>query len=128
MKFKKILSSFLAFAVVFGAVSFAPFGNNGSFLNSAIVAEAKTENSSPILYSVNSYDLSNRHEHTYTCAVTRQPTCSAPGIKTYTCKTCGDEWTESISKLAHIQNSEIRRENIKLYSGWSKAKAVRTKK
>ena len=110
MKFKKILSSFLAFAVAFGAVSFAPLGNNGSFLNSAIVAEAKTENSSPILYSVNSYDLSNRHEHTYTCAVTRQPTCSAPGIKTYTCKTCGDEWTESISKLAHIQNIEIRRQ------------------
>ena len=45
MKFKKILSSFLAFAVDFGAVSFAPFGNNGSFLNSAIVAEAKTGNS-----------------------------------------------------------------------------------
>ena len=42
MKFKKILSLFLAFAVAFGAVSFAPFGNNGSFLNSAIVAEAKT--------------------------------------------------------------------------------------
>jgi len=30
MNFKKILSSFLAFAVAFGAVSFAPFGNNGS--------------------------------------------------------------------------------------------------
>ena len=42
MKFKKILSLFLVFAVAFGAVSFAPFGNNGSFLNSAIVAEAKT--------------------------------------------------------------------------------------
>lgn len=31
--------------MAFGAVSFAPFGNNGSFLNSAIVAEAKTGNS-----------------------------------------------------------------------------------
>lgn len=31
MKFKKILSSFLAFAVAFGAVSFAPFGKNGKF-------------------------------------------------------------------------------------------------
>lgn len=30
MKFKKILSSFLAFAVAFAAVSFAPFENNGS--------------------------------------------------------------------------------------------------
>ena len=30
IKFKKILSSFLAFAVAFRAVSFAPFGNNGS--------------------------------------------------------------------------------------------------
>lgn len=66
-----------------------------------------SENSAPILYSVNPYDLSNRHEHTYTCAVTRQPTCSASGIKTYTCKNCGDEWTESISKLAHTYKQSL---------------------
>ena len=66
-----------------------------------------SENSAPILYSVNPYDLSNRHKHNYTCAVTRQPTCSASGIKTYTCTTCGDEWTESISKLAHTYKQSL---------------------
>lgn len=66
-----------------------------------------TENSAPVLYSVNPYDLSNRHKHNYTCAVTRQPTCSASGIKTYTCTTCGDEWTESISKLAHTYKQSL---------------------
>ena len=66
-----------------------------------------TENSAPVLYSVNPYDLSNRHKHNYTCAVTRQPTCSALGIKTYTCTTCGDEWTESISKLAHTYKQSL---------------------
>ena len=66
-----------------------------------------TENSAPVLYSVNPYDLSNRHKHNYTFAVTRQPTCSASGIKTYTCTTCGDEWTESISKLAHTYKQSL---------------------
>ena len=66
-----------------------------------------TENSAPVLYSVNPYDLSNRHKHNYTCAVTRQPTCSASGIKTYTCTTCGDEWTESISKLEHTYKQTV---------------------
>lgn len=66
-----------------------------------------SENSAPVLYSVNPYDLSNRHKHNYTCAVTRQPTCSASGIKTYTCTTCGDEWTESISKLAHTYKQSL---------------------
>jgi len=71
-----------------------------------------TENSAPVLYSVNPYDLSNRHKHNYTCAVTRQPTCSASGIKTYTCTTCGDEWTESISKLAHTYKQTVTSASI----------------
>ncbi len=66
-----------------------------------------TENSAPILYSVNPYDLSKRHEHTYTSAVTREPTCSASGIKTYTCTSCGAEWTEAISKLSHTYKQSV---------------------
>ena len=60
-----------------------------------------SDNSSPKLYSINPYDLTKRHEHTYTSAVTKQPTCTATGVRTYTCTTCGATKTETINKLAH---------------------------
>lgn len=40
------------------------------------------------------------HTHSYTAKVTKEATCSANGIRTYTCS-CGDIYTESISKTAH---------------------------
>ena len=60
-----------------------------------------SDNSSPKLYSINPYDLTKRHEHTYTSVVTKQPTCKATGVRTYTCTTCGAKKTETIKKLAH---------------------------
>ena len=60
-----------------------------------------SNNSSPKLYSINPYDLTKRHEHTYTSVVTKQPTCKATGVRTYTCTTCGAKKTETINKLAH---------------------------
>lgn len=66
-----------------------------------------SENSIPILYSINPYDLAKRHEHTYVSTVTKQPTCSASGIRTYICTTCGDEWNEAISKLAHSYKQTV---------------------
>ncbi len=60
-----------------------------------------SDNSAPTLYSINPYDLTKRHEHTYTSVVTKQPTCTATGTRTYTCTTCGATKTETISKLAH---------------------------
>ena len=60
-----------------------------------------SDNSSPKLYSINPYDLTKRHEHTYTSVVTKQPTCTATGVRTYTCTTCGAKKTETIKKLAH---------------------------
>ena len=60
-----------------------------------------SDNSSPKLYSINPYDLTKRHEHTYTSVVTKQPTCTATGVRTYTCTTCGAKKTETINKLAH---------------------------
>ena len=35
------------------------------------------------------------HTHSYSSAVTKQPTCSAAGVRTYTCS-CGKSYTESI--------------------------------
>ena len=40
------------------------------------------------------------HSHSYTSAVTKKPTCTENGIKTYTCS-CGDSYTEKISATGH---------------------------
>ena len=40
------------------------------------------------------------HEHTYTSAVTKEPTCTQEGEMTYTC-TCGDSYTEPIAMIPH---------------------------
>ena len=36
------------------------------------------------------------HTHTYTAAITTEPTCTADGEATYTCSVCGDTYTEPI--------------------------------
>ena len=66
-----------------------------------------SDNSSPKLYSINPYDLTKRHEHTYTSVVTKQPTCKATGVRTYTCTTCGAKKTETINKLAHTYKQYV---------------------
>lgn len=37
------------------------------------------------------------HTHSYSSAVTKDPTCAAEGVKTYTCS-CGEAYTEAIAK------------------------------
>ena len=39
--------------------------------------------------------------HSYTSKVTTAATCTAAGVKTYTCSKCGDSYTESIAALGH---------------------------
>ena len=43
--------------------------------------------------------------HSYTSKVTKSPTCTATGVKTYTCS-CGDSYTETIAKTAHSYTSK----------------------
>ena len=40
------------------------------------------------------------HTHSYTSTVTKQPTCTETGVKTYTCS-CGDSYTEAIELSDH---------------------------
>ena len=40
------------------------------------------------------------HSHSYTSAVTKNPTCTENGIRTYTCS-CGDSYTEKIAASGH---------------------------
>ena len=41
-----------------------------------------------------------QHSHNYSASVTKQPTCSSAGTKTYTCS-CGASYSESIPALSH---------------------------
>ena len=40
------------------------------------------------------------HKHSYTSAVTKAPTCTEDGVRTFTCQ-CGDAYTEAIAKTGH---------------------------
>ena len=40
------------------------------------------------------------HTHSYTSAVTKQPTCVSTGTKTYTCS-CGKSYSEVMNKISH---------------------------
>ena len=44
--------------------------------------------------------VSNPHTHSYTAKVTKAATCTAEGVRTYTCS-CGASYTEKIAKTAH---------------------------
>lgn len=46
------------------------------------------------------------HEHSYTSSVTRQPTCTQNGIRTYTCS-CGDSYTETIPVVGHTYSAQV---------------------
>ena len=41
------------------------------------------------------------HKHSYTSRVTTAATCTAAGVRTYTCSVCSDSYTESIAALDH---------------------------
>ena len=46
------------------------------------------------------------HEHSYTSSVTRQPTCTQSGVRTYTCS-CGEYYTEIISPTGHTYSAQV---------------------
>lgn len=53
---------------------------------------------------------STEHRHSYTATVTKQPTCTEAGEKTYTCS-CGHQYKDVISKTGHTAGSWEVKEN-----------------
>lgn len=50
-----------------------------------------------------SYTPPAQHTHTWDAGVvTKEPTCTEAGVKTYTCTTCGATKTEDIAALGHV--------------------------
>ncbi|MBE6752415.1 MAG: hypothetical protein E7556_07805 [Ruminococcaceae bacterium] len=50
-------------------------------------------------------EVTDVHTHKYNEEVIKQPTCTEAGTKTFTCTTCGDSYTESITATGHKWNS-----------------------
>lgn len=48
-------------------------------------------------------------QHEYSSKITKAATCSAAGVKTYTCSKCGNSYTEEIAKLQHTYSELITR-------------------
>ncbi|MBQ3356385.1 MAG: InlB B-repeat-containing protein [Oscillospiraceae bacterium] len=46
--------------------------------------------------------------HSYTGVVTTAATCTADGVRTYTCANCGDTYTEAIAMLGHAWDAGIQ--------------------
>lgn len=57
-------------------------------------------NSNPAHKYIRINGVSTGHTHSYTATVTKQPTCTETGIKTFTCS-CGDSYTEAIPAKGH---------------------------
>lgn len=56
--------------------------------------------------SSGSTETPTKHNHSYTATVTKQPTCTETGEKTYTCS-CGHQYTDVISKTGHTSSDWI---------------------
>ncbi len=46
------------------------------------------------------------HTHSYVGTVTTEPTCTASGVKTYTCSGCDDSYTVIIAALGHAYDND----------------------
>ncbi len=50
------------------------------------------------------------HTHSYSSTVTKQATCTAAGVKTFICESCGHSYTESIAKKGHSYSSAVTKQ------------------
>ena len=61
-----------------------------------------------------SVDLAPHDEHNYDKGmVTKKATCTATGVKTYTCTVCGETKTEAIAKTAHFYKTTTTKATTK---------------
>jgi len=67
---------------------------------SQINVNVKKGNCSTTLYAI----WEKNHVHSYTSEITKQPTCTSAGVKTFTCS-CGNKYTETINAAGHTYGS-----------------------
>ena len=59
-----------------------------------------TNNNSPKESTTSKQEQQTTHTHSYASSVTKNPTCSEAGVRTYTCS-CGSSYTEAIPASGH---------------------------
>ena len=64
-------------------------------------ANLKTYVTARTLWFHNTYYDASICNHNYVATVTKEPTCTEEGVRTYTCSKCGDTYTEAIPMLPH---------------------------
>ena len=64
-------------------------------------ADTSTDTHQVETRTVYRYNAAALADHSYRSAVTVAATCTAAGVKTYTCSNCGDSYTESIPATGH---------------------------
>lgn len=79
----------------------ASAGKSGGNANSSKGDYSANESSAGNLGSGSGGTTTPAHQHSYTSSVTTQPTCSTPGVRTYTCVSGDDSYTESIPATGH---------------------------
>ncbi len=67
--------------------------------------DSKTEGEKTVTVAYNDFTaeftVTVKHTHEYYSEITKQPTCSEKGERTYKCDICGDIYTEDIAKTEH---------------------------
>ena len=67
--------------------------------------DSKTEGEKTVTVAYNGFTaeftVTVKHTHEYYSEMTKQPTCSEKGERTYKCDICGDIYTEDIAKTEH---------------------------
>ena len=67
--------------------------------------DSKTEGEKTVTVAYNGFTaeftVTVKHTHEYYSEITKQPTCSEKGERTYKCDICGDIYTEDIAKKEH---------------------------
>ena len=65
-----------------------------------------TNGGSPVFYSIQPFEIGTLHEHNFSKSpVTKKATCTANGLRTYTCSDCGKTKTETIKATGHSWNT-----------------------
>lgn len=77
--------------------------------------DSKTEGEKTVTVAYNDFTaeftVTVKHTHEYYSEITKQPTCSEKGERTYKCDICGDIYTEDIAKTEHDYEDTVVKPN-----------------
>lgn len=89
-----------------GTSYFYTLSDSGTYYVTIAAVNSKYYNYFTISNAVK-FTVSSTCSHTYTSKITKSATCTAAGVKTFTCSKCGDSYTQTIAALGHDYKDSI---------------------